>query len=213
MKVVAVLGSLVTLVAATAVSVSSAQAQPAAPELAVPDPATATLDPSTTAWLAIDFLSSTCGSSATCQADLPGVAAALAAARAANATVVYTVHPAPDNMILPDVAPMPTDPVVTATPGDKFYSSDLDNVLKQAGITTLVLTGVSSNVGVLYTAGAAAQRGYTVVVAEDGIVPASDLASSVALWQMLHGPGGNPQNAPLQAKSVTLSRMDLITYQ
>jgi nicotinamidase-related amidase len=66
---------------------------------------------------------------------------------------------------------------------------------------------------VMYTATAAAQRGYTVVVAEDGISAATDIATTVALWQLLHGPGANPQNMPLQAKAVTLSRTDLITYK
>ena len=64
---------------------------------------------------------------------------------------------------------MADDPVFIATPGGKLYNSDLDSILKQSGITTLVLSGASWNIGVLYTAGAAAQRGYTVVVAEDAI--------------------------------------------
>jgi len=52
-----------------------------------------------------------------------------------------------------------------------------------------------------------------VVVPEDGIGATKDLATSVALWQLLHGPGGNAQNIPLQPRAVTLSRTDLITYQ
>jgi nicotinamidase-related amidase len=190
-----------------------ALAQPAAPELSVPDPAAVTLDPGTTAWLAIDFLRSSCGSNPTCVAEVPSVEAGLAAARAANARVVYSVHPAPDNVVDSDLAPLPGDHVFVAVPGDKFYNSDLDSILLQAGITTLVISGVTANVGVLYTAGAAVQRGYTVVVTEDAIVATSDLADSVALWQMLHGPGANPQNVPLQPKAVTLSRTDLISYR
>ncbi len=76
-----------------------------------------------------------------------------------------------------------------------------------------MLSGVSSNSGVMYTAAAAIQRGYTVVVAQDGIAGATDLATSVTLWQLLHGPGANPQNIPLQSKAVTLSRTNLITYK
>jgi nicotinamidase-related amidase len=181
--------------------------------LAVPDPAAVTLDASTTAFLAIDFLQTTCGSNPTCVGTLPAVAAGLGSARAANAHIVYSVHLAPDNLIMADVAPMPTDPIFAAVPGDKFFDSNLDYLLRQTGITTLVLSGISSNSGVMYTAGAAVQRGYTVVVAEDGISAATDLATTVALWQLLHGPGANPQNVPLQAKSVTLSRTNLITYK
>jgi nicotinamidase-related amidase len=189
-----------------------AQGTPA-DQLAVPEPAAVSVEPSSTAFLAIDFLQSTCAPNPSCMAALPAVAAGLTAARAANAHVVYSVHLAPDNNILPDVAPMPNDPVFAAVPGDKFFDSNLDYILRQAGISTLVLTGVSSNSGVMYTAAAATQRGYAVVVAEDGIAAATDFATSVALWQLLHGPGANPQNIPLQAKAITLSRTDLIAYK
>ena len=182
-------------------------------DLAVPDPAAVVLDPGTTALLAIDFLQSTCAPNPSCIAALPAVADALASAREAGALVVYSVHPAPDNVILPDVAPLPSETVFAAVPGDKFFNSSLDELLKQHGTTTLVLTGVSSNNGVMYTAGAAIQRGYTVVVATDGIAAATDLATTVALWQLLHGPGANPQNNPLQARAVTLSQTNLMTYK
>lgn len=191
----------------------SAQTPAVPAELAVPDPVAVSLDANTTAFLAIDFLPSTCGQRPSCvSTTLPAVAAGLTAARANNALVVYSVHLAPDNTILGDVAPMPRDTVFSALPGDKFFDSNLDFILRQAGTTTLVLTGVTSNSGVLYTVAGAIQRGYTVVVAEDGINAATDLATSVALWQMLNGAGANSQNIPLQAKAVTLSRTNLITY-
>jgi nicotinamidase-related amidase len=182
-------------------------------DLAVPDPAAVSLDASTTAFVAIDFLQSTCAPNPICVATLPAVANGLNAARAANAHVVYAVHLAPDNIILADVAPMANEPIFAAVPGDKFFDSNLDYILRQAGITTLVISGVSSNSGVMYTAAAAIQRGYTVVVAEDGIAASTDLATSVALWQLLHGPGANPQNNPLQPKAVTLSQTNLISYR
>jgi nicotinamidase-related amidase len=128
-------------------------------------------------------------------------------------TCCTPLHLAPDNTILADVAPMPNEPVFAAIPGDKFFDTNLDYLLRQTGTTTLVLTGVSSNSGVMYRAAAAIQRGYTVVVAQDAIAAGTDLATSVVLWQLLHGPGANAQNIPLQAKSVTLSRTNLITYK
>ncbi|HEY3117546.1 MAG TPA: isochorismatase family protein [Chloroflexota bacterium] len=199
--------------------------QPSTPDvLAVPDPVAVSLDVSTTAFLAIDFLDSNCGPNPNCVATLPAVAAGLKAARAASVPVIYAVHPPPDTNILADVAPMADDPVFVATPGDKFFNSDLDIILKEAGITFLVIAGTASNAGVLYTAAAATQRGYTVVVAQDGISgggrssadrtgASTSLATPVALWQLLNGLSANPQNAPLQPARVTLSRTDLISYQ
>jgi len=184
-----------------------------ADQLQVPAPAAVALDANTTTFLAIDFLQSTCTPNPSCINTLPAVSSALATARAAGAHVVYSVHLAPDNNILADVAPALNDPIFAAIPGDKFFDSNLDYLLRQAGTTTLILTGFSSNSGVMYTAAAAVQRGYTVVVAQDGIAAATDFATTVALWQLLHGPGANPQNAPLQAKAITLSQTNLITYQ
>ena len=204
------------LVATTVFSLrgqSPVLAQATMDDLAVPDPVEVSLDPGTTAFVAIDFLQTTCGSNPICVAALPAEADALASARQANAHVVYSVHPAPDNIIVADVAPMPSEPVFIAVPGDKFFNSDLDSILRQAGATTVVLTGVSSNSGIMYTAAAATQRGYTVVVAEDAIASGTDLGTVVALWQMIHAPTANLQNVPLQAKAVTLSRTDLISYR
>ena len=181
--------------------------------LAVPDPAAVSLDPTATAFIAVDFLQSTCAPNPTCVNALPAIASALTSARAANALVVYSVHPAPDNVIMSDIAPLPDDPIFTAVPGDKFFNSDLDQILNESGRTTVVLSGISSNSGIMYTAAAAIQRGYTVVVAQDAIFAGSDLATSVALWQMLRAPGANIQNTPLQPKAVTLSRTDLIAYK
>jgi nicotinamidase-related amidase len=181
-------------------------------DLSVPGPATVSLDPSTTTFLVIDYLESTCQPNPTCVASLPAMSAALDAARQADAHVIYSVHTPPDNVILPPVAPHAGEPVFIAAPGDKFFNSDLDTLLRQLGTSTLILSGVSSNSGVLYTAGAAVQRGYTVLVVQDGIAAASDLATTVALWQLIHGPGANPQNTPLQPRAVTLTRTDLISY-
>ena len=190
-------------------------AQPPQPDLlAVPDPVGVTLDARTTAFLAIDFLESNCAPDPRCAASLPMAAAGLSAAREANALVVYATHLAPDNVILSQVAPQPGDRVFEAIPGgDKFFDSLLGTILQQAGTRTLVIIGMSSNSGVMYTAAGAIQRGYTVVVPEDGISGRSELATSVALWQLLNGPGNNPQNVPLQPRAVTLTRTDLITYE
>jgi len=106
-----------------------------------------------------------------------------------------------DNNTLAAVAPMPGEAVFEAVPGDKFFDSNLDYILKQANTKTVVMTGVLANAGIMYTAAGAIQRGYTVVVAEDGINGANDFATSVALWQMLNG-------LPVPAARVTRGARD-----
>ncbi|HTE83738.1 MAG TPA: isochorismatase family protein, partial [Dehalococcoidia bacterium] len=115
---------------------------------------------------------------------------------------------------VPDVQPAANDTVVISVNADKFFNTNLDDVLKQGGITNVVMVGTFSNGAVLYTAFEAAARGYTVVVAEDGLSAPTDFATFVTEWQLLNGPGtANLQNTPLQPKAVTLSRTDLITYK
>jgi len=58
-----------------------------------------------------------------------------------------------------------------------FFSTPLDAYLSNAGVRTVILTGVSANVGVNGTAIEAMNRGYRVIVAGDGI--AGDPASYV----------------------------------
>jgi nicotinamidase-related amidase len=178
----------------------------------VPDPVAVTLDRTTTAFLALDFLDSNCGPRPACVATLPAVNAALAAARTASIPVFYSV--VGTGNILPDVMPATSDTVIKSFGADKFFNTDLDAMLKADGISTVVIAGTSSNGAVLYTGYAADARGYTVVVAEDGLSAATDFGTLFTEWELLNLPGpSNPQNTPLQAKAVTLSRTDLLTYK
>lgn len=183
----------------------------------IPDPVAVQLDSATTAFLALDLSNATCGPEPACVATLPAVQAALGAARAAGVLVIYT-NTAPARQsgdpIMADVAPASGDPVVYAGP-DKFLNSNLDDMLKQAGIKTAVVTGTHANGGVLYTVMELNLRGYTVVVAQDGISSDTDFDTVLARYQLVNEPGlwNNAQNVPLKPNAVTLSRTGLITYK
>jgi len=188
----------------------AAQAPASVTVPALPDPAAVSLDASTTAFLALDFTNTGCANLPACVATLPAVAAGITAARAAGVIVVYSTTP---TTVLPDVLQLASDPFVMGRGPDKFYNTNLDDILKQNGITAVVIAGTQTNGAVLYTAFAAAERGYTVVVAEDGVSGRGDFATPATEWLLLNSPGtSNPQNTPLQAKAVTQSRTDLITY-
>jgi nicotinamidase-related amidase len=179
----------------------------------IPAPAAVTLDPATTAYLVLDINSAVCAPRPGCLATVPAVAAFLDRARQANAFVVYSNTTAPGTTILPDVAPRPDDPVVTSS-ADKFFNTQLDEILRARGIRTAVVVGTAANGAVLYTSFGANTRGYTVVVAEDGISAPDDFALLLTRYQVLNQPGfGNPDNEPLRERAVTLSRTDLIAFQ
>ena len=124
------------------------------------------------------------------------IAALLAAARLAGAGVFYCKvakrrdgigdpvntplqirlgAQASDGMATPDMgdivaglAPRDGDVVVARQHGlTGFYESGLDAFLRNTGVRSVVLTGVSGNIGIVGTAIEAVNRGYTVIVPAD----------------------------------------------
>lgn len=106
--------------------------------------------------------------------------------------------------MLPEVEPMPDDPSVRSR-ADKFFATDLEDILRGWDIRTAVIGGTLANGAVLYTAYGANLRGYTVVVAEDGISDPTPFGLLLARYQLL--------NQPLAQTRVTLSRTDLIEFE
>src|SRR5207249_2945722 len=107
-------------------------------------------DAATTAYLVLDLTESTCPSRVACLASLPAARALLQKARAAGALVVYSMGRA-QTTVLREVAPLGDEPMVGA-PADKFYQTDLDDILRSRGINTLVIVGTLANGAPLYTA-------------------------------------------------------------
>ena len=178
----------------------------------IPTPAPVVLDARTTAFLVLDLLDTNCLRRPDCVAGLPAVAGLLQRARSADVPVVYAVGAASSN-VLPEVAPRGEEPLVPA-PADKFLNPDFDRVLRERSADTVVIVGTSASGAVLYTSYGANARGYTVVVAEDGISADNEFQVFLARYQLLNQPGfSNPQNLPLQPNAVTLSRTDLITFR
>lgn len=194
-------------------STPAAAAEPPAPRLralsAVAVPA------KTTAVLALDLIDPTCGQRPQCVGSLPKVADLLKRAREAKSPVLYTITTAQGVSIRSEVAPLSGERLVTGS-ADKFFGTNLDQNLKNDGVDTVILVGTAAHGAVLYTAFGATLRGYTVVVAEDGISvgPGDELGLSFAKWQVLNQPGlNNPENLPLTKGRVTLSRSDVITFK
>jgi nicotinamidase-related amidase len=172
-----------------------------------------TANPATTAYLLLDLTSVVCAPKPSCVSSLPAAAALLTRARSAGATVIYSETTTPGSQILPQVAPQAGDPIVKSH-ADKFFGTDLDQILNARGIKTLVVVGTVANGAVLYTTLEANLRGYTVAVPEDGVSADSRFIMRYSLFQLLNEPGfSNAQNTPLKTDSVTLSKTSLVTFQ
>ena len=65
------------------------------------------------------------------------------------------------------MAPAADEPSVKSK-ADKFLNTDLEKILKDKGIQTVIVTGTAANGAVLYTGTGAAFRGLKVIVPVDG---------------------------------------------
>ena len=179
---------------------------------AIPAPVAVTLDPKTTVLGILDMINPICTTRPQCTESLPAAQALLKKARDAKATVIFT-NTAAANTIVPQLTPNPDETVIVPSVADKFVNTNLDDVLKKSGAKTLLIIGTRSTGAVLYSAFGANIRGYSVVVAEDGISGSVPFENAFTRWQLLNQPGfTNAENKPLAEKLVTLSRGDLISF-
>lgn len=63
----------------------------------------------------------------------------------------------------------PSDHLITKRQWGAFYGTDLDLQLRRRGLTTIVLTGIATNIGVESTARAAFELGYEQIFVEDAM--------------------------------------------
>ncbi|MEK6745004.1 MAG: cysteine hydrolase [Nitrospirota bacterium] len=174
---------------------------PPAPEL---KPVTA--DPKTTALLLLDFNKQTCNAERRprCIATIPNVKKLLAEARAKGVAVIYSLSAgAVVTDVAQELAAVPGDPVVISGP-DKFLGTDLEKLLKERNIATVIVAGTAAHGAVLYTASGAALRGMRVIVPADGISAETLYPEQYVVW--------NLANAPRVSVQTTLSRTDLIRF-
>ena len=165
-----------------------------------------TIDPKTTALLMLDFMNQTCNVRPRCVASVPAVKKFLAEARANGMMVVYTTGPGGKVAdTLEAVAPAGSEPVVLAGV-DKFLNTDLDKILKDKGIQTVITIGTAAHGAVLHTASAAAMRGMKVIVPVDGMsgVSADTYIEQYTAWHLV--------NAPVFSRNVTLTKFDMVKF-
>ena len=165
-----------------------------------------TVDPSVTALLILDIQNQNCNPERRprCVASLPKMQRLLAAARAKGVPVVYSLtSSATEADIRKEVAPLPGEPVVRSGV-DKFFGTDLEDILKAKGIETVIVVGTSAHGAVLHTAAGAALRGLQVVVPVDGMSATEPYAEQYTAWHLASGPGTR--------RHTTLTRIDMITF-
>jgi len=153
-----------------------------------PEPKPVTLDVKTTAILVLDLNARCDDPKQVCSKLTPRLGEFLEKARAANATIIYSVSASAKGTPLGEVAkPLKRregETVVYPDAFDKFIGGELRSLLQSKGIKTLVITGASTNAAVLYTATTAARmHRYNVVIPMDGVIAASDYEQEYSIHQ------------------------------
>ncbi|HEY1268396.1 MAG TPA: isochorismatase family protein [Candidatus Binatia bacterium] len=162
-----------------------------------------TLD-SSTAVLSLDFVKQTCNNERRprCLSTIPRVEGLLKQARAKKLTVIHSITSASTPAdILKEVAPQDGEPIVKAA-ADKFHGTDLEKILKEKGIKTVIVTGTAAQGAVLNTGSQAAFRGIKVVIPVDGMSAENLYFEQYTAYHMTNSPGVGQQT--------TLTRIDMI---
>lgn len=159
--------------------------------------------PKETALLMLDFVKQICGARPRCVASLPKMQRLLAQARQSGTHVIHSLAGQQVSDILPDVAARAGEPAVSSGP-NKFLNTELDKLLKERGVKTVIVVGTASEGAVLNTGAHAALTGYKVILPVDGSSSFTTYAEQYTVWHLSNAPRIGPQ--------VTLTRSDLVGF-
>ena len=168
----------------------------------------AKLNAKETALLVMDFTRQTCSMQRRprCANSVAKVQKLVAEARSKGALIIYSVA-VPKSVpadILKELTPAAGEQVLPPLGPDKFICSDLEKTLKDKGIKTVIAMGTQAQTSVLHTGGAAALRGFNVVVPVDAMSADEVFPELYTAWHLATA-------ARISAK-VTLTRLDMIGF-
>jgi len=138
----------------------------------------------------LDFIPTICNEQRRprCVASLPAMKQLLDKARAAHATVIFsTAGKATPKDIWAQIAPLPSESWVHSH-ANKFLDTDLDKILHDKGIKTVIVVGTAANGAVLYTGSQAALLGYKVIVPVDGSTDSNEYIEQYVIYNFAHAP-------------------------
>ena len=162
------------------------------------------VDPKTTALLVLDMVNQFCPRYPHCPEMIPTVKKLLTEARAATVAVIYTSIPQfAETDVVKELAPARNDPFVQSFL-NKFLNTDLEKILKDKGITTIIVVGLAANGAVIDTSSQAAQKGFGIIVPVDAIAATTPYAEQFSVWQL--------GNAPVISPKITLTTSDMIKF-
>ncbi len=165
-----------------------------------------TIDPKETAFLILDIEQRTCNAERRprCVASVPKIKNFLEQARSKGVAIVYSLtRRSTPETILPGVTPLGDEPIVKSSV-DKFYNTELESILHEKGIKTVIIAGTTAEGAVLHTATGAAMRGFQVIIPIDGMSAGTLYAEQYTAWHLINAPGSR--------RRTTLTSFEMIKF-
>ncbi|MFC1978009.1 cysteine hydrolase [Chloroflexota bacterium] len=173
-----------------------------------PELKSVTVDPKTTALLILDIEERTANMERRPRAvaSVPGIQELLERTRQAGMTVVFsTTSGGTPETILPEVTPREGEPVVKSSV-NKFYNTNLDEILQDKGIKSVIVTGTAAEGAVLNTAIAAAIRGLEVIVPVDCLSSSELYAEQYVCWHLVNAPGSRNRTTLTKTSMIEITQ-------
>ena len=164
------------------------------------------IDPKETAFLVLDIEELTCNAERRprCIDSVSDIKGFLEKARGKGMAVVYSLtNKGTKETILPQVIPLDKEPIVKSSV-DKFFNTELEEILRQKGIKTVIISCTTAEGAVLHTATGAAMRGFRVIVPIEGMSAGTLYAEQYTAWHLLNAPGTR--------RGTTLTSFDMIEF-
>ncbi len=113
----------------------------------------------------------------------------------------HSVKGTPGAQVIKELAPKPSEIVVPKTRYSGFYNTNLDAILKQNKVDSLIVTGTLTDICVLYTSADARNRDMNVVIVSDAT---ATLNEDRQKWALEHAK--SVLNAQIQSSKEILTQ-------
>lgn len=165
-----------------------------------------TIKPRETALLVLDIQNQNCNEDRRprCVRTLFAIQMLIEKSRKSGMPVIFSLTSAASKADMRrEILPKRDETIIKASV-DKFYQTELENILKENKVKAVIIVGTSANGAVLYTATGAAARKLVVIIPVDGISATYPYEEQYTTWHLVNSPGTK--------RNVVLTKSHMINF-